>query len=793
MRYSFFLITIVLSLTVQAQKSFTLSGHIQDESSGEQLIGATIYAKEVNEGVGSNIYGFYSLTLPASSYTILVSFIGYNTQTFEIDLTQNIRKDFNLKAGLTLKEAVVTGEEFNRIEDQVQMSKVEIPIDQIKRLPAIGGEVDLLKALQLMPGVQSGGEGSSGLYVRGGSPDQNLILLDGVPLYNVSHLFGFFSVFNADAVRNISITKGGFPARFGGRLSSIVEIHMKDGDMRDYHVDGTVSLISSKLTVEGPIVRDKASFMISGRRTYIDLLLNPLIQNSANNDPNITVDPRYYFYDLNGKLNWKISPRDRIYFSFFSGLDDFGINFSENLEESSLNLDLGLDWGNKVQSLRWNHEWSPRLFSNLSLIRSKYNFNTGADATYGFLDQNINISARYAALYVSQIEDIGAKIDFDFSPSSRHYIKYGINYTNHTFLPGVDSSFATFSIEGSPPDTVYSSSGGAIETKSDEIFGYFEDEFEVFDGLKVNLGMHSAALFVDDTSYISLQPRVSFNYRLSQDYALKCSYAKMSQFVNLLSNEGVGQLPTDLWVPATRNVKPQLSRQVALGIAKTYGDIELSIEGYYKSMDGLLSYREGADFMFSADSSWENQVTQGIGNSYGAEFLLQKKKGTTSGWIGYTLSWSNRQFDEINSGLWYPFTYDRRHDLSLVLNHKINDFWDLGLVFVYGTGRSLTLTESSFETYVLDQSGENIIPIIGEVPSSKNAYRLSPYHRLDISLTKSKLSDSGQRDLIFSAYNVYNNVNPFFALIREDENGNAVLREFGLFPIIPSIAWRFKF
>ena len=533
MRYSFFLITIVLSLTVQAQKSFTLSGHIQDESSGEQLIGATIYAKEVNEGVGSNIYGFYSLTLPASSYTILVSFIGYNTQTFEVDLTQNIRKDFNLKAGLTLKEAVVTGEEFNRIEDQVQMSKVEIPIDQIKRLPAIGGEVDLLKALQLMPGVQSGGEGSSGLYVRGGSPDQNLILLDGVPLYNVSHLFGFFSVFNADAVRNISITKGGFPARFGGRLSSIVEIHMKDGDMRDYHVDGTVSLISSKLTVEGPIVRDKASFMISGRRTYIDLLLNPLIQNSANNDPNIAVDPRYYFYDLNGKLNWKISPRDRIYFSFFSGLDDFGINFSENLEESSLNLDLGLDWGNKVQSLRWNHEWGPRLFSNLSLIRSKYNFNTGADATYGFLDENMNVSARYAALYVSQIEDIGAKLDFDFSPSSRHYIKYGINYTNHTFLPGVDSSFATFSIEGSPPDTVYSSSGGAIETKSDEIFGYFEDEFEVFDRLNVNLGMHAAALFVDDTSYISLQPRVSFNYKLSQDYALKLSYAKMSQFVNL--------------------------------------------------------------------------------------------------------------------------------------------------------------------------------------------------------------------------------------------------------------------
>ena len=598
---------------------------------------------------------------------------------------------------------------------------------------------------------------------------------------------------NADAVRNISITKGGFPARYGGRLSSIVDIHLKDGDMNNYHADGTISLISSKLTIEGPIVPDKASFMISGRRTYLDLLLAPLIQNTSSKDPSNDISPRYFFYDLNAKLNWKVSPRDRVFLSFFNGLDDFGLNFTEDLRESSINFDIGLNWGNKIQSLRWNHEWSPRLFSNLSLIKSEYNFTTGADATYRNVIDNVNVASRFVASYVSKVEDIGAKIDFDFSPNSRHYVRYGINYTNHTFLPGVDSSFATVTIENSSPVLEYSSSGGAIETKSDEIFAYFEDEFEASPKLKLNLGIHSAILFVDDTSYVSFQPRISLNYKLFNEIALKFSYAKMSQFVNLLSNEGVGQLPTDLWVPTTGNISPQLSRQVAFGVAKTFRGFEFSLEGYYKALDGVLSYREGTDFMFSADSSWENQVTQGIGNSYGVEFLLQKKKGKISGWIGYTLSWSNRQFDDINSGLWYPFTYDRRHDLSFVCNHEINDFWDLGLVFVYGTGRALTLTESSFETYVLDPSGANIIPITGEVPSSKNAYRLSPYHRLDISLTNSKFKASGQRDWIFSAYNAYNNVNPFYANITEDLEGNTVIEEFGLFPIIPSIAWRYKF
>ena len=760
----------------------TLSGHVQDAVSGEQLLGATVWCEDTKQGVAANIYGFYSLTLPEGKHNIIVTYIGYTPQRFEIDLSINIKMDINLIAGTKLKEAVVSAESLNKIEEQVQMSKMEIPIDQVKRLPAIGGEVDLLKVLQLLPGVQSGGEGTSGLYVRGGSPDQNLMLLDGVPLYSVNHLFGFFSVFNADAVKNMSITKGGFPARFGGRLSSILEIHMKDGHMKEYHADATVSIIASKLTVEGPIVEDKASFMLSARRTYLDLLIKPLISQANRNNPDVTTDPRYYFYDLNGKLNWRIGSKDRLYLSAFKGEDDFGIASAENYGMYSSTLDLGLDWKNAIQALRWNHEWGPRLFSNTTLTRSLYNFNTGIEIT-----EHSDDTLSMAALYNSGIEDFSGRIDFDFAPNARHYIKFGANWTNHTFSPGATSLELNF---GDIPalDTLL----GPADIKSDEAFLYIEDEFELSERLKLNLGIHTSILMVQDTSYNSIQPRAALNYRLPGGYALKTSFARMSQYVNLLTNEGLG-LPTDLWVPSTARISPQQSWQVAMGVAKSFGDIEVSLEGYYKGMEGLLSYKEGASFLFSLDTDWEDQVTQGIGNAYGTELLVQKKHGRTTGWIGYTLSWSNRQFDDINSGNWYPYTYDRRHDVSFVVTHDFTEKWTGSAVWLYGTGRALTLSESSFSTYIPDGTGEGIYTFSAEVPSEKNAFRMSPYHRLDLSLTRTKMAENGTRHLIFSVYNAYNNLNPFFAQTDEDDNGNPVIREYGIFPIIPSIAWRFSF
>ena len=792
MRHFLGLLLTLLLCAVATAQNFTLSGHVQDASSGEQLLGATIWCTDAEAGAAGNTYGFYSLTLPAGEHDIVVSYIGYSSQLFTVDFNANLKMDFELVAGTALGEAVVTGEAFNRIEDRVQMSKIEVPIEQIKRIPAIGGEVDLLKALQLLPGIQSGGEGSSGLYVRGGSPDQNLMLLDGVPLYSVSHLFGFFSVFNADAVKNMSITKGGFPARFGGRLSSILEINLKDGHMKELHGDATVSMIASKLTLEGPLAKDKASFMISARRTYLDVLLGPAFNAINNNDGNSNAEPRYYFYDLNGKINWKISPRDRVFFSAFSGKDDFGFKSESVLfgsspgESMTSKSDFGLDWENSVQAARWNHEWSPQLFSNVSLTRSYYRFNTGIEFSDITTANDTTNTERFAALYRSGIEDYAAQIDFDYAPNADHYIRTGAKWTHHRFSPGATQLELDFGQEN-PIDTLL----GASDINSNDAYLYIEDEVSLSNRLKANFGLHTSFMHVQKKMYASLQPRLAVNYTLPSGTALKASYARMNQYVNLLTNEGLG-LPTDLWVPSTANIRPQQSWQVALGLAKTLSEFELSFEGYYKEMDGLLSYRDGASFMFSLETNWEEQVTQGIGNAYGFELLAQKKVGRTTGWIGYTLSWSNRKFDEINSGDWYPFTYDRRHDVSLVVNHDLGEHWGFSAAWMYGTGRALTLSESVYSTFTEEEDGTVSVGQI-TVPSGKNAFRMSPFHRLDLSFIHIKRGENFERSLIFSAYNAYNNLNPFFALLDKNTNGQPVIVEYGIFPIIPSIAWRVSF
>ena len=777
--------------SVWAQTSHTLSGYITDAATGETLIGATVWSESVGQGVASNLYGFYTLTLPAGTYDVRVNYIGYAPQRFEVDLTSDdVKFNVELAAGLELGEAVVTGEQQNRIEEQVQMSRMEIPIDQIKALPAIGGEVDLLKTLQLLPGVQSGGEGTSGLYVRGGSPDQNLMLLDGVPLYNVSHLFGFFSVFNADAVKSMSITKGGFPARYGGRLSSILEINMKDGNMREFHADGNISVIASKLTLEGPIVKDKASFMVSARRTYLDILLRPIIAAATSNDPSVSTNPAYYFYDLNAKLNWRVGPRDRVYFSAFSGKDDFGVESTETYDFDGVTerstIDLGLDWRNQIQALRWNREIGPRMFWNATATHSVYNFNTGVDFADELTENGETTTSRFASLYQSGIEDYAAKLDIDFAPNARHFVRGGYNVTRHLFSPGALALELDFGQEN-PLDTLI----GQGNVNSTEQYIYLEDEFEVSPRLKVNAGLHLSGLSVQDTSYASLQRRFALNWKLAPGWAFKASFAEMAQFVNLLTNEGLS-LPTDLWLPSTARIRPQESWQVAAGLATSVmdGQIELSLEGYYKEMDGLLSYKEGASFLSDLSGNWEDQVTQGIGNSYGLEALVQKKVGKTSGWIGYTLSWSNRQFEDLNSGEWFPFTYDRRHDVSVVLTQEFNPKWSASATWVYGTGRAVTLSESVFTG--LAYSDYPYAPSF-EVPSDRNAFRMSPYHRLDVSVTRVKPGSDGNRALIWSVYNAYNNSNPFFALADTQPDGTRVIREYGLFPIIPSVAWRFHF
>ena len=765
-----------------------LSGYVVDANSGEQLLGATVWHAASASGTTANTFGHYSLQLPTGKQEVLFSYLGYTPQKLEVDIQSDVKLDVELVSGLQLGEAVVEAGASEKIEEQVQMSRIDVPIAQVKRLPAIAGEVDLMKTLQLLPGIQSGSEGSSGIYVRGGSPDQNLILLDGVPLYSVSHLFGFFSVFNADAVRNISITKGGYPARFGGRLSSILEVTMKEGHKKEIHGAGSISMLASKLTLEGPLVKDKASFMISGRRTYLDLLVNPIIRNST--PPNEQVDPAYFFHDLNAKVNWRLGDRDRLYLSTFQGLDDFGVKTRSEYGSSIDEIDVGLDWRNSVLALRWNHEHSANLFSNVTLMKSRYDFNTGFDFSLTEETPDGDITERFASLYNSGIRDIGGRIDFDYTPNNRHFVRFGGNVTRHQFYPGATQVILDYGDDFNLDTTL-----GAPDLFSTEAFIYVEDEIDLNERWKANVGGHFSTLFVEGVTYTSFQPRLAVNRRLPNGMALKASYAEMTQFVNLLTNEGL-TLPTDLWLPSTARIRPQDSWQVAVGCAKTLGKYALSLEGYYKGMDGLLGYKEGASFGTAAfafqGGSWEDEVTQGTGRSYGAEILVQKKKGRTSGWLGYTLSWTDRQFDDVNGGQRFPFTYDRRHDVSLVVVHELGDKWTLGATWVYGTGRALTLNEVSYMSAFSSWDG-SLQPVNFDVPSSRNAFRLSPYHRLDLSATRTKVKAHGERALVFSIYNVYNNVNPFYALPETNSAGAPIITEYGLFPFIPSIAWQFNF
>jgi hypothetical protein len=781
----------VLSYAAYAQK-FTISGYIEDAKSSEKLIGATVYDKATLQGTTTNVYGFYSLTLPQGVYDITFSYVGFQAQTISIDLTQNITKNVQLQSTITLQEVEITAEHSEKIEERTQMSSIEIPIRDIQMIPALLGERDVLKAIQLLPGVQSGGEGTSGLYVRGGGPDQNLILLDGVPVYNASHLFGFFSVFNPDALNHVSLVKGGFPARYGGRLSSVLDIRMKEGNMKKFAGSATIGLVAAKFTLEGPIIKDKTSFIISARRTYIDILARPLIKNATGN-LGAETKTGYYFYDLNGKINHKFSDKSRLYLSAYTGDDIFYANIHEKYvydnEEYSTKIDAGLDWGNRTLAMRWNYIISNKLFANTTLTYSKYRFNIGEKTEQEYPVNNKKQKTTFDYNYTSGIKDWAGKIDFDYLPTPKHYIKFGASSIYHTFTPGINvfkSSFDTVKT-----DTTF----GAKSIFGHETELYIEDDFAVGARLKFNVGLHFTNFHTNQTNYPSLQPRVSGRYLLSESLSLKASYANMAQFIHLLANAGIG-LPTDLWVPATDTIKPMYSNQVAIGIAKTVKrDYEFSFEAYYKTMENLLEYKEGASF-FSAASDWYNQVEVGRGWAYGFEWFLQKKSGKTTGWIGYTLSWSWRQFDNLNLSNPFPYRYDRRHDLSFVFIHTFSERLDFALTWVYGTGNAVTLAN---ERYAVAKNpfGPNYYDYFDDdnVESFKerNGYRMRAYHRLDVGINLNKKLKYGNQTWSFGAYNVYSRRNPFYVYFSQDYTGKRVLKQVSLFPIIPSVSYTFNF
>jgi len=781
-----------------AQK-VTISGYITDVATGETLINANVFEPQKEKGTISNVYGFYSLTLPAGENTLQYSFVGYDKQNLQLNLKKDTVINIALKLQNEMNEITVKANK-SKVE-RTQMSMVEIQSEQLKKLPVLLGEPDVLKVIQLLPGVQSGAEGTSGIYVRGGGPDQNLFLLDGVPVYNASHLFGFFSVFNPSAVKTVKLYKGGFPARFGGRLSSVVDIRMKEGNFKEFKGEFSIGLISSRFSFEGPIVKDKTSFIVSGRRTYIDILAQPAIKIANKQNDNGNTNAGYYFYDLNAKVNHKFSERSRLFLSTYMGQDkayskedNYYVSDHTRINEK---YDMGLGWGNITSALRWNYVYNPKLFSNATLTYSKYNFDVSEDSRYENTKDN-TFSQDYFK-YLSGINDVTAKIDFDYYPGGGHSIKFGASNIWHKFKPGVNHEKNSYTIN---PDTRIDTTYGNQNIKATEFALFIEDNYKISPQLQANLGLHFSIFNVQKTTYTSLQPRVSLRYLANSNLSFKASYAKMSQYIHLLTSSTIS-LPTDLWLPVTSNVKPQNSHQFALGASlKLNKGFDLTVEGFYKTMDNLIEYKEGASFSGVSDG-WESKIEMGKGWSYGAEIMLEKTVGKTTGWIGYTLSWSDRKFENLNFGKTFPAKYDRRHDVSLALTHKFSERFDMGLTWVYGTGNATTLGVQQYPVQFPQNNygGQQAITYY----DGRNGYRIPSYHRMDISMNFHKQKKRGIRTWSIGLYNAYSHQNPFYLYWGHDnvngyngqgyyyEDSKPALKQVSLFPVIPSVSYTFKF
>ena len=812
-RFPVFLM-LILTLPLMAKQP-TVSGYVTDVQTGERLIGATVQDMRSGVGTVTNVNGFYSLTIPSDTVQLQAGYVGYDrTQSEAFWLTTDTLVEMELVSATVLREVVVEAGHSVSGTQSVQMSAVEVPISQIKGIPAIGGEVDVLKAIQLLPGVQSGSEGSAGLYVRGGGPDENLILLDGVPLYSVNHMLGFFSVFNADAIKNVTLYEGNFPARYGGRLSSIIDVRQKDGDAYGHHGNLTVGLVSTKVSVEGPVywskdewrkyrnkeaVKGQTTFNISARRTLYDLFMAPIaaIVSANQSDGEQVATAGYYFYDLNAKLTHTFSENDKLSGSFYMGDDVVYARFRQN-ESSNANTETGYmrmryNWGNLFAAANYEHRFNGRLYNTSQVSYTRYKYKLG-------LTQEVDSKAAREHMelgmdYNSYIMDLMAQTNFEWRPNNRHEVHFGGSYTFHTFRPQVgrfEAKEVTDSTTLQMDSTV--SLGGTNYAHEANI--YIEDTYTPCSWFKLNIGLHAALFHTDKTTYPSLEPRVGMRFLPHKDVAIKMSYAYMSQYVHMLSNSSVS-LPTDLWVPVTAKIPPMHSMQAALGVTyNVLNQVELSVEGYYKRMINLLEYKDGASYMSS--KNWQEMVCVGDGWSYGVQFLAQRKVGPVTGWIGYTWSRTMRQFNRegqvINYGKPFHAKYDREHDLSVTLQYQINKKWEVAATFVYGTGTRGTVPLQKYDDPLINTlTGKGRTNTLRNVyfVSERNNYKMPDYHRLDLGATchlPDKKHSGWEHILNIAVYNAYCNFNPFLVYPR----GNK-LYKLSLFPILPSLSYTFKF
>ncbi len=771
---AFLLLFFIIPLSFYAQlRRHTISGNITDSANGEELIGVNIYVHELRMGTASNDYGFYSLTLPAGEYILEVSYLGYITQEIPVNLTADKRLDIKLDNSTNvLDEIVVSSERKNVNISRPEMSVEKLSSKIIKSVPAMMGEVDVIKALQLLPGVQAVSEGSSSFSVRGGGHDQNLILLDDATIYSASHLMGFFSVFNNDVIKDVKLYKGDIPAIYGGRLSSLMDVRTKDGNNQQFSGSGGIGTISSRLALEGPVYKEKVSFVVAGRRTYADLFL-PLA-----NDEGLK-DARLYFYDFNARINYRINERNRVYVSGYLGRDRFANNIAE------------MSFGNKTLSTRWNHIFSPKLFSNFNFTYTGYDY---------LIKTTLNETISQD--WKSKLQDVGGKADFSYHINPQNNLKFGYEFTYHTFYPGQGGGIG----EGSKIEDFDLGRKYAIGHAP-----YISNEVTLFDKLTIrygiryslfhNLGNDSLEYVLNDYIVVDSavykkgkvyhtqsrpEPRVGINYMFNDKHSVKASYSRTAQYIQLASNSSAGS-PLDIWFQVSKNVKPQISNQFAIGYFRNFADnmYESSVEIYYKSMKDVVDFKDRASLL--GNRHIDKELRFGTGEAYGAEFLLRKNSGNLTGWISYTYARSFRKIDEVNNGEWYRSPNDRPHNISIVLNYEITPKWTVAGNWVYSTGMPVTYPIGRYDiegTY---------IPIY----SKRNAYRYPDYHRLDLSVTwkMSKPEKRFQHELNFSLYNAYGRKNPWTIYFKQEENNPDVTyaEMLYLFAFVPSITWNFSF
>lgn len=765
MKYLIILIACTFFYTsATSQVRHTVSGTITDASNGEQLINVTVYTK-TNQAVISNFYGHYSINLKPGETELFIYSYGYKKVHYTL-----LAKDTLINVALipienVLEEVVVKAPRIELTSPQAGI--ISLKTETVKKMPALLGEADLLKVLQTLPGVKGGTEGTGGIYVRGGSPDQNLILLDGLPLYNTSHAFGLVSIFNSNAISGFTFYKGGIPARYGGRISSVLDIKMKEGNTKKVSGEVNLGLISSSLTLEGPIFKDKTSFIVSGRRTFYDLVTKPFAKNNL---------PIYYFYDLNGKINHVLNKKNKIYLSLYSGSDYTGTKYKSSSNDFNSRYESSdeLGWSNFSGSLRWNYLINKNLFSNVSLLYSKYQFKIEQNnvETYdsdGKLDNFLN-------RYTSGIKDLGIRWDLEYNTPKNYIIRFGTGLIGHEFNPGIKLIVDPQDSSRNAIDTTFHH-----KTNVNESFIYLENEINI-KKLSLNVGFHLSVFNVPGKNYGNLQPRLAAKYQITPMLSAKLSYCKLSQYLHLLSNSTIG-MPTDLWLPSTKKIKPQQANQFSFGL---YYDISgkyiLSSEVYYKTMDNLIEYKEGASF-YQLNESWEDKVEIGKGKSKGIEIFVQKPEGKVSGWIGATLSKTDRLFSGLNNGVWFPFRYDSRVDISMVGIYKLSENININTVWVFHSGNAVTLATGKIKTFPSDTAGNNFNNWIPNI-TSKNNFRTPSYHRLDFSIDFIKQKKYFTRTWTFGIYNLYNRLNAFY-IYADLEGKTPTIKKLTIFPILP--------